>query len=520
MAGAWLFAQIVLAFSEPSPHRGSPSGEFFAPGSLHQVRLNIATGDLDALRKVPRGYVPATVTLDGEVCRNVAVHLKGATGSFRPVDDKPGLTLSFDRFRPGTRFRGLRKLHLNNSVEDPAYVNEFIGAELFRAAGVPAPRVSLAWVELNGRVLGAYVLKEGFAEEFLAGYFRRTDGNFYDTDLGHDINQRMRRSGGRGEAQEQSDLEKLTLAAEERDLALRWDRLEHTLDLDRFVNFLVMEVMIGHRDGYSLARNNFRIYHDMDSGRLMFFPHGMDQLFGKADLPWEPHFAGLVARAVMETPNGRRQYRDRFLKLFNQLYQVERLTNLVARTQEPWRNILPRQERLAMEREGALVMDRIVQRKANLKWQLGQPELKPLEFVEGVARLAGWVAVDEPGGGRMDQVQDVDGKSVLRIQAGPSTTASWRSKVRLARGHYRFEALARTHGVKPLPFGKAQGASMRVSGRERTEAGRTGDSPWLPLVFEFQVEAVTEESELVCELRGSAGEVCWDKATLRLLRLP
>ena len=129
----------------------------------------------------------------------VGLHIKGRVGSFRPIDDKPALTLSFDKFTPGQRFYGLRKVYLNNSVEDPTYLNEALGSELFRAAGVPAPRVGLAKVELNGRPLGLYVLKEGFAEEFLALYFRDPKGNLYDNDTGHDVDERLaKHNAGKG----------------------------------------------------------------------------------------------------------------------------------------------------------------------------------------------------------------------------------------------------------------------------------------------------------------------------------
>jgi len=85
---------------------------------------------------------------------DVALHLKGSAGSFRPVDDKPGLTLILSRGESGGRFHGLRKFHLNNSVQDPTYLSEAVSGGLFRAAGVPAARAAHAVVELNGRKLG------------------------------------------------------------------------------------------------------------------------------------------------------------------------------------------------------------------------------------------------------------------------------------------------------------------------------------------------------------------------------
>src|SRR5439155_13322108 len=234
---------------------GFPGTDLFTQSAVVRIRIELQQQNLLALREDPRRYVRSTIRSDGKAYRDVGVHLKGSTGSFRGVDDKPGLTLDFGRFNPDQKFHDLRKIHLNNSVEDPSYVNEQIGSELFRAAGVPTPRVTHALVELNGRRLGLYVLKEGFTEDFLSLYFRRVDGKLYDTDWGHDVNKRMKRLSGRGPDDEQRDLRVLTEAALEPELGRRWQRLAEALDVDRFLTFMTLEVMICHRDGYSLARN-------------------------------------------------------------------------------------------------------------------------------------------------------------------------------------------------------------------------------------------------------------------------
>jgi hypothetical protein len=110
----------------------------------------------------------------------VALHLKGAAGSFRPLDWNPAMTLNFDKFSAGQRFHGLKKISLNNSVQDPSFLTEKICRELFEAAGVPVPRAAHAQVGLNGRDLGLYVLVEGFNKQFLKRYFKNTSGNLYD----------------------------------------------------------------------------------------------------------------------------------------------------------------------------------------------------------------------------------------------------------------------------------------------------------------------------------------------------
>jgi hypothetical protein len=494
-----------------------PGADLFADRALRLVRLEISESGLGALRRQPRTNVPATVRIGPEVFADARVHLKGSAGSFRPVDDKPSLTLKFQRER---RWHGLRKVHLNNSVEDASYLREFLGSELFRAAGVPAPRVAHARVELNGRALGLYTVKEGFTEDFLAGWFTLPAGHMYDTDLGHDVDARLRRRLTKEGPDDQADRLALAAAAAEVDLSQRWQRLAQTLDIDRFLSFMAMEVMLGHRDGYCLARNNFRLYHDCDAGKLVFLPHGMDTILGQADLPWQPRMAGIVARSILETSEGRQLYRARFSALLDRVFQapalVGRADDLVARL-SPFLSV---SEVDALTREAAGLKQRIVRRAAELQSQLAVPALAVPEFKEASVGLTGWAGVDAPPDGRLDRSNPTNGLAALHILAGRTTSASWRTHVLLRPGHYRFEGRVRVLGVKPLPFGKAQGAGLRVSGRPRAVTSLTGDSTWESLTTEFQVTQNPEDVELVCELRASAGEAWFAEESLRLARLP
>src|SRR5262249_47624356 len=121
-------------------------------------------------------------------------------------------------------------------------------------------------------------------------------------------------------------LKALSAAALEPDLDRRWIKINEALEVDRFIRFMALEVMIGHRDGYCLARNNFRVYRDVDTGKMVFFPQGMDQLFGIANLPWTPHMAGLVAKSIMEIPAGKERYENSFRSLFEALFKPDVLS--------------------------------------------------------------------------------------------------------------------------------------------------------------------------------------------------
>ena len=253
---------------------------------------------------------------------NVAIRLKGAAGSFRPLDDRPAFTVHFERLAPGQSFHGLKKLHLNNSVQDSSYLAEKLCREMFEAAGVPVPRAGHAVVSLNGRRLGLHVLVEGVNKQFLKRYFAQAGGNVYEGHSQQDVNQRMRTNSG-DTPKEQSRLAALAAAARLPDLAARRVALERTLDVERFISFMAVEVITAHWDGYCLGRNNFRIFHDTGADRMVFLPQGLDQTFQRKEIAAVPGMSGLVAKAVLEVPEFKKRFRAREAQLLTNTFQAE-----------------------------------------------------------------------------------------------------------------------------------------------------------------------------------------------------
>src|SRR5262245_62141684 len=64
-----------------------------------------------------------------------------------------------------------------------------------------------------------------------------------------------------------------------------------------------------------LGSKQFPHLHDPSTDKMVFIPHGMDLIFDNPTEPLEPEFRGTVARAVMETPQGRQVYRQRLKEL-------------------------------------------------------------------------------------------------------------------------------------------------------------------------------------------------------------
>ena len=285
------------------------------------LKIEVDKANLTMLNKDVRKYVRAIIRVDTVTYRDVGLHLKGAAGSFRNWDDKPALTINSNKFTKGLTFNGLDKFHLNNSVQDGSFFNELISGDMFNAAGVPAPRSAHVIVELNGRKVGLYLLKEGFDRTFLARHFKDVSGNLYDGGFLRDIDQNLQLDSGPG--CDWKDLKDLAKACREPDQAKRLKEIDKRLDLDKFYAYWAVEVLCGDWDGYTRNRNNYRVYHDPKSDKCVFFAHGKDQLFQSAGDILEQGWGGLCARRLFETEEGRKRYFKTLKDIFEKHYDVK-----------------------------------------------------------------------------------------------------------------------------------------------------------------------------------------------------
>src|SRR5687767_3482339 len=129
--------------------KGDAGADLFYSPKLRTFKITLAPDQYETLKKDNRKYVRATIIEGGLTYANVAVRLKGM-GSFRPLHEKPSLAVKFDEYVEDQKFFGLSKIMLNNSSQDPTYLAELVSMSLFRDAEIPAPRVTHAFVELNG----------------------------------------------------------------------------------------------------------------------------------------------------------------------------------------------------------------------------------------------------------------------------------------------------------------------------------------------------------------------------------
>jgi spore coat protein H len=505
------------AAKSPKAKKKDPAEALFATNApIFTFNIKVSGAELTALQNANRTYARGAVTIGTNVFDDVGVHLKG-NGSFRPLHEKPSLVLKFDRYVPDREFCGLTKISLNSSSQDATYLADLTANSLFRDANVPVSRVTHARVTLNERPLGLYVLVEMHNKEFLKRWFHNSQGSLYEAYLA-DVDSQMDQDNGSDTTQ--NDRKRLADVVKIPEAAERWAKLPEVLDVDRYVSHLVCELFASHTDGYAMNRNNYRIYHNPDDGRFTFIGHGVDWGFQNTGVSIRPPLNALVTRAVMNTPEGAKLFKERLGTLFTNVFRLEVLTNrvniAVARLVSQAKDTNEAKEFLHY---GTEMNNRVVARWQNITNQYYGPPAIVLAFDrDGIAKLSGWRKKTDKTSAPMVHGQTVDGsRRVLHIRTTTNapSVGSWRTKVLLPPGHYVFEGDLRGAGITAQTNQIGLGAGLRISQGKR-ETKLVGDTPWTHMQYEIKIEGMESDVEVICELRATHGEVWFDQDSLRL----
>ncbi len=224
--------------------------------------------------------VQGSLSVDGRELSEVSIRKKGWLGSLSV--NKPSFRLVLDRHVPGQSLFGAKDLTLNNSRSDASLLRTCLAYSVFAAADIPTPRCSLARVSLNGKDLGFYANVEPLKKPFLRRHFEDPNGNLYEGGGGADFLvdslDRFEKKTNEDDP-DRSELEALSEALADDDTASLEERVGKLVDLDKFLRFWAVESLVGHWDGYAGDLNNFFVYQDPKSDRLIFLPWGPDGAF-------------------------------------------------------------------------------------------------------------------------------------------------------------------------------------------------------------------------------------------------
>jgi hypothetical protein len=289
----------------PAEVKSVPGVALYAPNVLRTLFLTFESKDWETELSDFRDTdveVPAELLVDGKRYPGVGVHFRGASSYFMvPAGYKRSLNISVDFTDSKLRLEGYKTLNLLNSNGDPTFLRTALYAHIARQF-LPAPKVNLVRVVINGESWGIYANQQQFDKEFLK--------ENYPSSKGEGIRWKVPGSprGGGGLRYQGEDSAAYTRLYEiktddPKRAAEGWkalialcrtleqtppEKLEATLapllDIDEALKFLAVENVLINEDGYWTRASDFNIYQDA-KGKFHVLPHDMNEAFKPAGGP-------------------------------------------------------------------------------------------------------------------------------------------------------------------------------------------------------------------------------------------
>ncbi len=280
---------------------------------------------------------------------------------------KKSYKVSFNTYSPGRRFYGLEKMNLNGENNDPSVIRAKLSWDLLRRLGIPAPRANHIDLYINGEYFGLYIHVEHIDDRFVNKRFGNDNGNLYKclwpadlTYLGDDPEAYKGMQSGRRTYELQTNKQEDDYA----DLALFIGvlnntpiedlpcELEKVFNVDAYLRVMVYDLFAANWDGPIFNKNNFYLYHNLESGQFEYIPFDLDNTFG---IDW---FIGNLAsrdiydwahpteaRPIYDRILAIAEYRDRFSYYFKKFLDeqiqptelqanIDRLKNMISSSAE------------------------------------------------------------------------------------------------------------------------------------------------------------------------------------------
>jgi hypothetical protein len=456
--GPWVeTAPTKGSINEASTSGGGPPPDaswLFDPAAVQVIELTLPQSTIDALNAVNEptaDYYDATFSLTRSDGRHygplaVGVRLKGGIGGFRPLSGKSAFKIKFNFSVAGQRFQGLKKLTLNNMVQDDSMVHETLSYTLFRAIGVPAPRTGFAYVRVNGADYGVYLDVEQLDDVALQQRFATTQ-HLYEGNYTNDLlpGQASVYEVDEGSPTDRADLQALIDAVDAPGSFS--DNVAPVADLAEMTKQWAVERWIDHWDSYSgwddspygsqYSPNNYYLHSDA-AGRFTMLPWGTDQTFNT--FPMLIGFddgKGVMFQKCLEDPACGPLYRDALADVEATVpsLDLDGLADDTAALLAPWQALDPRKEATAEDIEKGLagvhdyLADRLEQSAAWLAPPsvIGVPDRAPNDAGWYMAPVTiDWQATDTSGTPTdpPDTIASTEGEDVAYTSA-PSCDPSW-----------------------------------------------------------------------------------------------
>lgn len=219
-------------------------------------------------------YVPCTVTFNGQTWKEVGIRYKG-NSSFNIPGPKNSFKLDFNEYVDAQTIHGLKKLNFNNGFKDPTMLRECMSLEMYRNAGVPAPRCAYARINYDlgdgqgPRYWGLFTNIEQVDKIFLTDRFMaaNNDGNLYKPDgPGADLTMFSQMTFEKQTNEKEADYSDITalidLLETINDPTSIKANVEPILNVDSFIRFLAINNILTSWDSYAGTGHNYYIYNN------------------------------------------------------------------------------------------------------------------------------------------------------------------------------------------------------------------------------------------------------------------
>lgn len=324
----------------PAAAGADEADALYDPGTVWVVDLQLPQASVEALEADPEGaYQPGTFSIaasDGtpggvgtfSAPQAMEIRLKGSA-SFRDLSEKAAFKIKFPKAGP---FLGLRKLTLNNMVEDPSMTHETLSYTLHRALGVPAARTGFVYLRLNGEDFGVYMNVENYDAIAMAKKLGGFDGDVqhvYEGENGADVKPELLAGFEVDEGPDEiADLEALAAAVGD-ESSQPWSTVVGAhASLKEMTRMWAAEKYSGQLDGYAGGPgpdhpNNYYLATGTD-GLFRMLPWGQDETWkednhlpfdGEAGVMFENCLADSGCEALYENALGDVQTTAPLLKL-------------------------------------------------------------------------------------------------------------------------------------------------------------------------------------------------------------
>lgn len=366
------------AAMQPPPNMGGGFG--FGPPMPMPKPPEKKPGEREVHRSVFGTDFPvarANIRSGEHVANNVAIRYKGNStylASARGL--KRSLKIDVNEFEMSQKFLGVKTLNLHSGIHDPSKLREALTYEIFRAAGVPAPRTAFAEVTLtvpgkyDKELVGFYTFTEQVNKPFLERHYKTDKGllmkpeRIRGLDFLGDTWEPLKAAyqPKRDATKEEQDRVLAFLKLVNRSPAAEFEkRIGEFLDVDAFLKLLAVHALTANLDSFFTNGHNFYLYLHPETKTFHFIPWDTDlslgnfAYFGTSEQQMDlslvkPYVENKLADKLMAMPGVKAKYMGLVKELAATAMNTERVLKVLAGMEAVTAPAMKRDEAAARDR--------------------------------------------------------------------------------------------------------------------------------------------------------------------------